>query len=268
MKGKKLIALVLLGFVSFQLLGQEKFSINTTKKDSVNYYALNEFYFVHQVFADAFFLFDFYKKLNYDEMTQIVKTVLYKVDKDNKVIVTIYRNEEPNAKLEFFVEEGTENGTLLGMRVNYNAKEHKFLSDPADANSVVRKSYIKGDKLVYHDFLYSKKGKKEIKKLDNASELIDYYFFGDKKSNTKKVKGLIDKLLKDKSASKLETLYTKLYLDEYYLSNGDFDNCAKQIDKLQNYFDTYRDKGISYKDYFLIPIMAKTELEIMKRMQN
>lgn len=83
--------------------------------------------------------------------------------------------------------------------------------------------------------------------------------------------GLIDRdlnslLLKDKSASKLETLYTKLYLGEYYLSEGDFDKAAKQLDELQNYFDTYKDKGISYKDYFLIPVMAKTEFEIMKRM--
>ncbi|MDD2687491.1 MAG: hypothetical protein PHI54_03425, partial [Bacteroidales bacterium] len=87
MKKKILIltTIFLIVFISLSSYGQDKIQILTDNKDSVNAYGINEFYFVHQVFADAFFMTDLYKMLNYDEMAKILKTVLYKIDKDNTV---------------------------------------------------------------------------------------------------------------------------------------------------------------------------------------
>ena len=66
-----LITIFFVGFISLSTYGQDKIQIQTENKDSVNSYGISEFYFVHQVFADAFFMTDLYKQLDYDEMAKI-----------------------------------------------------------------------------------------------------------------------------------------------------------------------------------------------------
>ena len=268
MKKKILIltTIFLLVFISLSSFGQDKIQILTDNKDSVNAYGINEFYFVHQVFADAFFMTDLYKMLNYDEMAKILKTVLYKIDKDNTVTVTIKQEKGPEARLVFFIKEGTKDGTLLALMTNFHAEKRKFTKELDEKNSVVRWYFIKGNKLVYRKDLYSKKTEKE--KMGQAPhKLIDYYLFDDNLENDSKVKGLIDDILNNEKSDKIEVLYAKLYLGELYLLNSEIESTEKEISGLKEYFEKYKDNGIP-SQYSLITNMAETEFELMKRINK
>jgi hypothetical protein len=259
-------AVILFGFISLSSFGQDKIQIQSNSKDSINAYGISEFYFVHQVFADAFFMTDLYKQLDYDEMAQILKTVLFKIDKDNKVTVTIKQEKGPDAKLVFFIKEGTKDGTLLGLMTNFHAEKRKFTNELDEKSSVFRWYFIKGNKLVYRQDLYSEKIEKE--KMGQAPhKLIDYYLFDDNLENDSKVKGLIDEILNNKKSDKVEVLYAKLYLGELYLLKSEIDNAEKAVSRLNEYFEKHKDNGIP-SQYSLITIMAKTELELMKRMNK
>jgi len=256
----------LLGIVSLNSFGQEKIQIQTDNKDSVNAYGISEFYFVHQVFADAFFMTDLYKQLDYDEMTKILKTVLFKINKDNKVTVTIKQEKGPEARLVFFIKEGTKDGTLLALTTNFHTEKRKFTKEIDEKNPVVRWYFVKGNKLVYRQDLYSEKTEKE--KMGQAPhKLIDYYLFDDNLENDSKVKGLIDSILNNDKSDKIEVLYAKLYLGELYLLNSEIENAEKEVSGLKEYFEKYKDNGIP-SQYSLITNMAETELELMKRMNK
>lgn len=261
-----LTTLIIIGFVSLNSYGQSKIQILSENNDSVNAYGINEFYFVHQVFADAFFMTDLYKQLDYDEMANILKTVLFKVDKDNKVTVTIKQDKGPEARLVFFIKEGTKDGTLLALMTNFHAKKRKFTKNLDEKNSVVRWYFIKGNKLVYRQDLYSEETEKE-KKGQVPHKLIDYYLFDDNVENDSKVKGLIDDILNNEKSDKIEVLYAKLYLGELYLLNSDIDKAEKEVTGLKEYFEKYKDNGIP-SQYSMITNMAETELELMKRMNK
>lgn len=261
-----LILSILLALISIKSFGQDKIKILTENKDSVNFYGISEFYFVHQVFADAFFMTDLYKHLDYDEMAKILKTVLFKIDNKNKVTVTIAQDNGPEAKLVFFVKEGTKDGTLLAMMTNFHSEKRKFTKKPDEQNSIVRWYFIKEDKLVYRKDLYSEKLEKE-KKQGEAYQLIDFYLFDSNKGNDSKVKGLIDDILNNDNSSKIDVLYAKLYLGEHYLLNGDLENAEKSVSELKEYFEKYKDNGIPHQ-YSLITNMGETELELMKRMKK
>jgi len=266
MRKQILILSILLALISIKSFGQDRIKILTENKDSVNFYGISEFYFVHQVFADAFIMTDLYKQLDYDEMAKILKTVLFKVDNKNKVTVTIAQVKGPEAKLVFFVKEGTKDGTILAMMTNFHSKKRKFTKKLDEQNSIVRWYFIKGDKLVYRKDLYSEKLEKE-KKQGKAYQLIDFYLFDNNKENDSNVKGLIDNILNNNSSSKIDVLYAKLYLGEYYLLNDDIENAGKSVSELKEYFKKYKDNGIPHQ-YSLITNMGETELELMKRMNK
>lgn len=261
-----ILATIFIGFVSLQLNAQNKIQIQSDNKDSVNAYGISEFYFVHQVFADAFFMTDLYKQLDYDEMTKILKSVLFKVDKNNKVIVTIKQREGPDAKLVFFVKEGTKEGTLLALMTNFHSEKRKFTKELDEQKSVVRWYFIRGDKLVYRQDLYSEQTELK-KKGEEPHALIDYYLFDSNVENDTNVKGLIDAVLADDKSDKIEVLYAKLYLGEFYLLNSDLTNAEKAVQGLKQYFDKFKNNGIP-SQYALIVNMAETELELMKRMSR
>ena len=265
MKKQVLFLSILLSLVSVKSFGQDKgrIKIYTENKDSANVYGINEFYFVHHIFADAFFMTDLYKQLNYDEMAMILKTVLFKINNKNNVTVTIAQEKGPDAKLIFFLKEGTKEGTLLAMMTNFHAEKRIFTSKLNEQKSIVRWYFIKGDKLVYRKDLYSEKLEKE-KKQEGDYQLIDFYLFDSNKENDSKVKGLIDNILNNDNSSKVDVLYAKLYLGEYYLLNDDLKNAEKSVSELKKYFKIHKDKGIPYQ-YSLIVKMAETELELMKR---
>ncbi len=266
MKKQILILSILLSFISIKSIGQDRIKIYSENKESRNYYEISEFYFVHQVFADAFFMTDLYKQLDYDEMANILKTVLFKIDNENKVNVTIAQEKGPEGKLAFFVKEGTKNGTLLAMMTNFNSQKRKFTKKIDEQNSIARWYFIEGDKLVYRKDLYYEKLENE-KKQGEAYELIDFYLFDNNKENDSKVKGLIDDILNNDSSSNIDILYAKLYLGEFYLLNGELENAQKSVSELKDYFKKYKDNGIPHQ-YSLITNMAETELELMKRMKE
>lgn len=253
-------------FLSLNSYGQDKIQIKSDNKDSVNAYGISEFYFVHQVFADAFFLTGLYKQLDYNEMARILKTVLFKIDQENKVVVTIKQKQGPDARLVFFVKEGTKDGTILVLMTNFHAEKQIFTNEPDEKNSIVRWYFVKGNKLVYRLDLYSKKTEKE-KMGKEPHELIDYYLFDDNLDNDSKVKGLIDDILNGTHSDKIEILYAKLYLGEFYLLNSEIDKAEKEVSGLIEYFEKYKDNGIP-SQYSLVSDMAKTELEMMKRINK
>lgn len=266
MKKQVMISAIFLGFFSISIYGQNRIEIYSENKDSLNYYNISEFYFVHQVFADAFYMTSLHEQLNYDEMSFILKSVLYKLDNNNKVNIVIKNPNYPEAKLAFFIKENTENGTLLGMLTNYNKKKGKFTKKIHKENSLARWYFIKGDKLVYRQDLYSQELEKE-KEEESKHQLVNLYLFDDNLKNDSKIKPLIDNILSDTSSSKIDILYAKLYLGEYYLLNNDLESAIKCTEELKKYFNENVNKGIS-SNYLFIVNMAETEMEMMKRMKK
>jgi hypothetical protein len=57
-----ILTIIILGFACVNVSGQGKIRIFSENKDSINAYHLSEFYFVHHIFADAFFLTDLYNQ--------------------------------------------------------------------------------------------------------------------------------------------------------------------------------------------------------------
>ena len=268
MKRLILILVTSLLVVTFctRVYGQSKIQVITNNKDSVNAYGISKFYFTHQIFADAFYLTELYKDLNYDEMKFILNSILYKLDKKNNITVIVNRPNDVQARLTFFIKENTDNGTMLAMLTNYNNKKEKFTEKIDDKNSLARWYFIKGDKLVYRKDLYSKKLEDE-KKENPAYELIDFYLFDSNDENDLKVKGLIDNILNDKNSGKYDMFFAKLYLGEYYLINDDIENAEKSLLELKKYFDENVNNGISQNSRVFV-LMAETEIELMKIMKD
>jgi hypothetical protein len=261
-----LTTLILIGIAFFKSYGQSRIQILTDNKDSVNVYGVSEFYFVHQVFADAFFMTDLYKQLDYDEMANILKKVLFKIDKENRVTVTIKQTKGPDARLVFFIKEGTSDGTVLALLTNFHSENRKFTKEIDEKKSLARWYFIKGNKLVYRQDLYSEKTEEE-KKGQAHSKLIDYYLFDDNLENDFKVKGLIEDVLDNEKSNKIEILYAKLYLGEFYLLNTEIKKAENEVTGLKEYFEKHKDSGVP-SQYSLIINMAETELELMKRMNR
>lgn len=263
---KKILLLSVLFLMSYTAFAQDKIKIRVTKQDSTNIYGINKFYFVHQLFANAFFMTDLYKQLDINEMLNIINTALYRTDKENFVGVLIKQKEGPKATLIFSIYENTKIGTVLVLRTNFHVKERIFTEEPDEKNSLVRWYIIKGEKLVYRKDLYSEETEKQIKE-EAPHKLIDYYLFDDNFENDSKVLGLINEILINENADKTEVLYAKLYLGEFYLLNNEIDKAQKEIVGLKEYFDKYKNNGIK-PEYSMIVNMAETEFELMKKMNK
>ncbi len=263
---KKILLLSVLFLMSYNAFAQDKIKIRVTKQDSTNTYGINKFYFVHQLFANAFFMTDLYKQLDINEMLNIINTALYRTDKENLVGVLIKQKEGPKATLIFSIYENTKIGTVLVLRTNFHVKERIFTKKPDEKNSLVRWYFIKGEKLVYRNDLYSEETEKKIK-VEAPHKLIGYYLFDDNFENDSKVLGLIYEILNNKNSDKTEVLYAKLYLGEFYLLNNEIDKAQKEIVELKEYFEKFKDNGIK-SEYSWIINMAETEFELMKRMNK
>ena len=257
----------LLTFSSVCSFAQDKIQILSDNKDSKNVYGINEFFFVHQIFADAFFMTDLYKQLDYEEMNKIIKGILFKIDKNNKVTIIVQQKDKFVGKLVFFILEKSKDGTLLAMTTNFETKTRTFTKEPDEKNTLARWYFIKGEKLVYRKDLYSIEEEKKKKENKDKRGLIGDYLFDDNFENDSKVKGLIDEILNDVSSSKIDVLYARLYLEEYYLLNSKIEFAEKELKFLKDYFEENKEKGIP-SSYSLITKMAETEFELMKRMKN
>jgi hypothetical protein len=264
MKKQILLFFIFISMLISNLYAQNKIEISTENKDSVNFFQLNEFYFVHHVFFDSFFLTDLYKQLNYDEMSFIVNTLLYKINNKDVIHVIIKNKNFPDANLTYFVKENTENGTLLAMLTTFNTEKRKFTKKMDPEKSLARWYFVKDDKLVYRKFLYSKELENE-KKESSLSDLIEFYMFDSNFENDLKIKELIDSVINNNTSSKEDIFYAKIYLGEYYLLNKDIENAEKSLAELKKYFKENEKHGLEsyYKD---IIDVAETEIEMMKRL--
>ena len=261
-----LATFLLIVLASVNSFGQSKIQILSDNKGSVNIYGISKFYFVHQIFADAFYMTDLYKQLDYDESARIINAIYYGITDKDKVTIIVNQDNSPDARLVFFTKIHPESGNSLVMMTNFNNETRKFDKDIDDKNSIVRWYFIRGNKLVYRQDIYSEKTEKE-KKGQAPHKLIDYYLFDDNLGNDSKVKGLIDDILNNEKSDKIEVLYAKLYLGELYLLNSEIDKAEKEVSGLKEYFEKYKDNGIP-SQYSLITNMAETELELMKRMNK
>ncbi|MAZ73363.1 MAG: hypothetical protein CMC70_09465 [Flavobacteriaceae bacterium] len=251
-------------FYSLNFFGQKNIQYEKGKLFSENQIGIDKFYFVHQTFADAFYMTNLYKQLTDEEMYSILYNAYYSVTKDQKVLVIIPQDNGPDARLAFqFIGDTEKLGDVLVLATNFNNKSRVFEEKVDSENSVYRWYKIEKGKLVYRQDIYSESAEKEnIAK--GTYHLIDLYLFDDNFENDNKVKPLIDNLLAADSED-LEKLYGYLYLGEYWLLHNDFKKAEESFLKLKNLVEN--SKTIP-KGYFLIVNMAHTELEMMKRFKN
>lgn len=240
-------------------VAQDKIQIIAENKSSINPFGINDFYFTHQIFADAFFMTDLYKQLDYDDMHKILVAVQNGVTLDDDVTILVPQAEGPAAKLVFTAKENSEKGKTFVMLTNFSKTSRTF-EEFDDKESLVRWYYIRGDKLVYRKDEFSKSEERK-KKQGDPQDLIEYYLFDDNTENDAKVKGLIDKLLEN-SESKIEQLYGRLYLGEYFLLNNELEKAEQALKDLSTYFEKETDIP---RQYVLIVNMATAEFELMKR---
>lgn len=258
--------LIIFGLIlnTFNSFGQNQIQYEKGKLFSENQIGIDKFYFVHQTFADAFYMTDLYKQLTNEEMFRILNTAYYSVTKDERVLVKITQKSGPDARLAFkFIGDTEKLGDILVLATNFNNKSRVFEEKVDSENSIYRWYKIEKGKLVYRKDIYSKKAEKENRKKSSYS-LIEMYLFDDNFENDKKVKPLIDKLLASDKED-LDKLYGYLYLGEYWLLNNDLKKAEESVLKLKELINN--SKAIS-KGYSLIANMANTELEMMKRFNN
>jgi hypothetical protein len=255
------IGVLMSSIISF---GQAQIEYEKGKLYSENQLGIDLFYFVHQTFADAFYMTDLYKQLTDDEMYSILNTAYYSVTKEDRVLVTIEQENGPAARLAFkFMADTEKLGDILVLGTNFNNETREFEEKVDSEQSVYRWYKIEQGKLVYRKDVYSKKLEKEKKK-EKAYSIIDLYLFDDNFENDIKVKPLIDDLLSSDKED-LEKLYAYLYLGEYWLLNNDLKKAEDSLKKLKQLFNT---SETIPPPYVLISNMATTEYEMMKRFKN
>jgi len=257
---KKLILVIAIVSFGTSIHAQDKFKIFRENKTSTHQLGIDKYFFVHQTFADSFFMTELYKQLSYDDMALILHHVYDGVTETEKVHVE-YKIEKPfDARLSYFFNKNEKNGNIFIMLTNFSNASRKFELKPNPKDQLARWYFIKGEKLVYRKDLYTTE--KELEKKDGEPyEIIDFYLFDDNSENDKDIKPLIDKLL-DSSDSGINKLYGYLYLSEYHLLNGDLENSEKAIAEMEKLFNESVDIP---RGYSLIVNMGKTEYEIMKR---
>ena len=241
---------------------QIQFTVSNSARSNI--YQIDEFFFVHQLFADAFFMTDLHKQLSKDEMLKILDEILYKISSDNKVGVLVKQPTGADAKLVFFIKENTPDGTMLAMMTNFNPETRKYTKELDNKKSLTRWYFIKGKKLVYRKDLFSKEEENKRKKI-GVNETIDFYLFDDNNENDSLIKPLIDGEILDKSSSTENKLYAKLYLGEYFLSHYDFESAQKAISDLKDYFENYKQNLTN--GFQTIITMAEVEFELTKKIK-
>ena len=262
---KKTIALLVIVSLFFSAaFAQEKINIEVESETRANHFGLDEFYFVHQTFADAFFSTGLNKQLSHNEMKSILEAVLFGINDEEKVVITIDQKNSPAAKLVFFTLDHPEKGKALVMMTNYHKVKRTFTEQLDGQNSHVRWYYIKGKQLVYQQDLYSST-QESIRKANGPHELIAYYLFDGKTSNDAQVKPLIDELLASEDASANEKFYAKLHLTEYWLSKGEFSKAERAIADLKSYYKQANDLPTTHASVVSI---AEAELEMVKSIKE
>lgn len=257
----KLFISIIFFLLSMSCIAQENFKIERENTTSTHELGISKFYFVHQTFADSFFMMNLQDELSYDEMTKILKNIYDGVTLNEAVRIEYSLDKEVKGKVAYFVKDNTKDGKIFIMLTNFNNESRKFDEKVDSKDQLARWYFIRGDKLVYRKDLYSKEKEEKARK-GKPFELIDMYLFDDNVENDAMVKPLIDSLLKSETSG-VNKLYGYLYLSEYHLLNNNLTEATKAINDMKKLFET--DMSID-RAYALIVNMGTTELEIMKRM--
>ncbi|SRX56132.1 hypothetical protein [Aequorivita sp. CIP111184] len=261
---KNLLATFTLLTIALNSFAQNQISYEKGKLFQENQLVIDKFYFVHQTFADAFYMTDLYKQLSDDEMYAILHNAYYSVTKDEKVLVMIEQPSGPPARLAFNFMGNTEKlGDILVLATNFNKKSRVFEEKVDSEESIYRWYKIDHGKLVYRKDLYSKKAEMENRE-SNSYSLIGMYLFDDNFENDDKVKPLLDELLASNKED-IEKLYGYLYLGEYWLLQNDLIKAEAALEELK---ELLKNSESIPKGYSLIANMATTELAMMKRFNN
>ena len=261
---KNLLAIFTLLIITLNSFGQNKISYEKGQLFSENQLDIDVFYFVHQTFADAFYMTDLYKQLSVDEMFSILYNAYYSVTKEQKVLVIIEQPSGPAARVAFnFIANTEKLGDILVLATNFNRKSRLFEEKVDSEESIYRWYKIDQGKLVYRKDIYTEEAEKENRER-NSYSLIGMYLFDDNFENDDKVKPLLDELLASDKED-IEKLYGYLYLGEYWLLQNDLVKAEAALEKLK---DLLKNSASIAKGYSLIANMATTELEMMKRFNN
>lgn len=243
---------------------QEKIEIENKARTRSIDLGVDEFYFIHHIFADAFFMTNLSSDVDTSDIEKIVKEVQPKLSESHPVIVKIKRKEKPDAWLEFSVLRKDE-GKILMMKTNYLQKSKSFTSDLDNKNLFARMYFIKGEKLVYRKDLYSKE-EEETRKKESQHTLAEYYLFNDRVEDDTLVLGLLDPIIASDSSSNLDKLYAMLYYTEYYLSVGNFSEADKKLSELNTFYNDNKDKIPSA--YELIVRLAGIEVYLNHKIRS
>ena len=257
---KQYLFLISAFLLSLFLNAQEKVKVLYTGDPITNSYNFEKFKFTHQIFADAFFRTSLHKDLTSTEMAEIVETVRQRISESNFIKFEINLENSPKATLIFSIEPKTKDGAILIMTTNFDSETKKYGTN--NDNNFVRYYFIKGNKIVYWKDLFSSEKETNLIKENNKSDLIELYMNDEVSENDAKIKTLIEEIINNSNSTKIENLYAKLYLQEYYLLTDKFELASKTQEDLQKYFEEYSNSEIP-SNYSIISKMAKCELEIM-----
>lgn len=256
--------LLIAGFDNF-LIAQEKVIIESKTSNINTEFAVDDFYFIHHIFADAFFMTTLGNDVDTIDIEKVVKEVNYKLSDSYSVAVTIERSDKPDAWIDFSIINNKAQEKLLIMKTNFIQKTKAFTSDLKDKNLFVRTYYLSGNKLVYRKDLYTKE-EEEVRKKESQHALAEYYLFNDRIDDDTLVLGLLDPIITSDTASNLDKLYAKLYYTEYYLSIGNFTDADEKLRDLVTFYNQNMESIPSA--YELIIKLAGIEVYLNNQIRN
>jgi hypothetical protein len=262
--------LILVLLFSFsQLRADEKVTLKYNNKTEENRMGLGEFYFIHQLFADAFFMTPVGREPDTADIEKALKGIYWHLGENEPVEVTIKRKEKPDARYEFLITKDKAGGQLLVMRTNYVQKGKTYTSELGKEENFVRFYLIKGKKLVYHKDVYSKE-EEEKRRQERALSVIEYYLFDDNNENDTKVpemlKAFFDNPPKETSkAVTIDFLYNYLYKMEWEQLQRDYVSAENTLKTLWQYYESHQ---TDLKGYKLIVDLATMELALNKRFKK
>jgi hypothetical protein len=263
-KTRIVFILICVSFSNFSF-SQKKIQIESKVKSKENKLEINEFYFIHHIFADAFFMTTLNKDVDTSNIESMLIEVFPKLSTEFPVTVKIKRQSKPDGWLEFTVVNSETEGATLFMRTNFIQKTKEFTSNLKDKNLFVRKYFIKGNKLVYRKDIYTKE-EEETRRKESQHTLAEYYLFNDRIEDDTLVLGLLDPIFSSDSTSNLDKLYAKLYYTEYYLSVGNFTEADKKLKELVAFYSQNKDSIPSA--YELIVKLAGIEVYLNHRIRT
>jgi len=259
---KKISVICAILFLAKPSFAQEKFTIYKENKTAEHEIGLNKYSFVHHICPDSFYMTQLYPALDYDDMAQIVSAVYHGVTKKDKVQVN-YGNITPSeAIITYSVQESPRYGTIYIMFTNFNNATRQFEETPDPKDQLARWYYIKNDRLVYRNDMFTAEREAEVLASPQASALIRLYLFDEHPENDAKINPLIDTLLAADTSTSSELFFTKIYQIQHFLMNDLLKQAQTHLHKLNVFYEEHLEELSKLSIYLQ---MVKAEVEVMGR---